>query len=145
MNAELQRDFVDANVLVYAFDSSAGRKQQAAKALLERLWESNSGCVSIQVLQEFFVTVTKKVAKPLPVDDAKARVREFAAWKVFAPAPEDVVAAIDLQTQAKIGFWDAMIVLAAAESGCDLLWTEDLADGQTIRGVHIKNPFSTRE
>lgn len=142
MNAEPQRDFVDANVLVYAFDSSAGRKQQAAKALLERLWESNSGWVSIQVLQEFFVTVTKKVARPLPVEDAKARVREFAAWRVFAPAPEDVVAAIDLHTQAKIGFWDAMIVLAAAESGCDVLWTEDLTDGQVLRGVRIRNPFA---
>lgn len=145
MNAEPQRDFVDANVLVYAFDSSAGRKQQAARALLERLWESNSGCVSIQVLQEFFVTVTKKVAKPLPAEDAKARVREFAAWRVFAPAPEDVLAAIDLHARAKIGFWDAMIVLAAAESGCDVLWTEDLNDGQSLRGVRIRNPFADTE
>jgi predicted nucleic acid-binding protein len=141
MNAEPQRDFVDANVLVYAFDSSAGRKQQAARALLERLWESNSGCVSIQVLQEFFVTVTKKVARPLPVADAKARVREFAAWRVFAPTPDDLLAAIDLHAEAKIGFWDAMIVLAAAESGCDVLWTEDLSDGQLLRGVRIRNPF----
>lgn len=145
MNAEPQRDFVDANVLVYAFDSSAGKKQQAAKALLERLWESNSGCVSIQVLQEFFVTVTRKVARPLPVEDAKARIREFAAWRVFAPAPEDVLAAIDLHGQAKIGFWDAMVVLAAAESGCDVLWTEDLNDGQVLRGVRIRNPFAGTE
>jgi predicted nucleic acid-binding protein len=141
MNAE-PRDFVDANVLVYAFDASAGRKQHAARTLLERLWVSNSGCVSIQVLQEFFVTVTKKVARPLPVEDAKARVREFAAWSVFAPAPEDVLAAIDLHTQAKIGFWDAMVVLAASESGCDVLWTEDLNDGQALRGVRIRNPFA---
>lgn len=144
MNAEPQREFVDANVLVYAFDSSAGRKQQAAQALLERLWESTTGCVSIQVLQEFFVTVTKKVAKPLPVEDATSRIREFAAWRVFSPTADDVVAAIALHTQAKIGFWDAMIVLAAAESGCDVLWTEDLADGHTLRGVRIRNPFAER-
>jgi predicted nucleic acid-binding protein len=142
MTAEPQRDFVDANVLVYAFDASAGRKQQLAQTLLERLWESNSGCVSIQVLQEFFVTVTRKVAKPLPVDEAKARVREFAAWRVFAPTSDDVLAAIDLHVQAKIGFWDAMIVLGAAESGCDVLWTEDLTDGQVLRGVRIRNPFA---
>jgi predicted nucleic acid-binding protein len=142
MNAEPHRDFVDANVLVYAFDSSAGRKQQVAQALLESLWESNTGCVSVQVLQEFFVTVTKKVAKPLPVEDAKARVREFAVWRVFAPTPEDVLAAIDLHVQAKIGFWDAMIVLAAAESACDVLWTEDLSDGQLLRGVRVRNPFT---
>ena len=142
MAAEPQREFVDANVLVYAFDSSAARKQQAARQLLERLWESNGGCLSIQVLQEFFVTVTKKVAKPLSVADATARVREFSAWRVFAPAAEDVLDAIALHAQAKIGFWDAMIVLAAAESGCDVLWTEDLNDGQLLRGVRIRNPFA---
>ena len=145
MNAEPPREFVDANVLVYAFDSSAGRKQQTAQALLERLWESNTGCVSVQVLQEFFVTVTKKVAKPVPVEDATARIREFASWRVFAPTSEDVLGAIAVHTQAKIAFWDAMIVLAAAESGCDVLWTEDLADGQTLRGVRIRNPFGGRE
>ncbi len=141
MSAEVQREFVDANVLVYAFDSSAGTKQQAAQTLLERLWENGSGCVSVQVLQEFFVTVTKKVAKPLPVEEATARVREFATWKVFAPTADDVVHAIGLHAQAKIGFWDAMIVIAAADSGCDVLWTEDLSDGQLLRGVRVRNPF----
>jgi len=145
MTAEPQREFVDANGLVYAFDSSAARKQPAAQKLLERLWENGTGCLSVEVLQEFFVTVTRKVARPLPADDAKARIREFAAWSVFAPAAEDVLAAIDLHAQAKIGFWDAMIVLAAAESGCDVLWTEDLSDGQVLRGVRIRNPFATDE
>jgi len=142
MSAEPPREFVDANVLVYAFDASAARKQQAAATLLERLWESGGGCLSVQVLQEFFVTVTKKVARPLPVDEATARVREFSAWRVFAPTADDVLDAIGLHVQAKIGFWDAMIVLAAAESECDVLWTEDLHDGQLLRGVRIRNPFS---
>lgn len=145
MSAEPQREFVDANVLVYAFDSSAAGKRPAAQQLLERLWERGTGCVSVQVLQEFFVTITKKVPKPLPVDDAKARIRELAAWTVFAPTADDIVAAIDLQTEAKIGFWDAMVVLAAAESECDVLWTEDLNDGQLLRGVRIRNPFSDHE
>ena len=145
MSAEAQREFVDANVLVYAFDSSAGRKHQAARRLLERLWESSTGCISTQVLQEFFVTVTRKVAKPLRVEDATARVREFARWKVFTPSADDVLAAIGVHTQARIGFWDAMIVLAAAESGCDVLWTEDLSDGQLLRGVRIRDPFADHE
>lgn len=142
MNAEPQREFVDANVLVYAFDASAGRKQRAAQALLERLWENNTGCVSVQVLQEFFVTVTKKVAQPLPVEEAKARIGELKAWRVFAPTADDVLAAIDLHAEARVGFWDALIVLAAAESGCDVLWTEDLSDGQVMRGVRVRNPFT---
>ena len=145
MSAEAQREFVDANVLVYAFDSSAGQKHQAARRLLERLWESSTGCISIQVLQEFFVTVTRKVAKPLPVEDATARVREFATWKVFTPTADDVLAAIGIHRQARIGFWDAMIVLAAAETSCDVLWTEDLSDGQLLRGVRVRDPFANRE
>jgi predicted nucleic acid-binding protein len=122
MSADPPREFVDANVLVYAFDSSAVRKQQTARQLLERLWNSGSGCVSVQVLQEFFVAVTKKVPNPLPVDEARARIREFAAWTVFTPTAGDIVAAIDLHTESKIGFRDAMIVLAASESECDVLW-----------------------
>ena len=145
MSADPERQFVDANVLVYAFDSSAGRKQHIAQALLATLWERNTGCLSVQVLQEFFVTVTKKVARPLPVDDAVARIRELTAWRVFAPTAEDVLAAIALHGQAKIGFWDAMIVLAASESGCEVLWTEDLNDGQSLRGVRIRNPFAEHE
>jgi predicted nucleic acid-binding protein len=140
MSAEAAREFVDANVLVYAFDSSAGAKHAAATRLLERLWESGVGCLSVQVLQEFFVTVTRKVATPLSIDDASDRVREFAMWKVFAPTADDVLGAIALQKQAQISFWDAMVVRAAAESGCDTLWTEDLSDGQILRGVQIRNP-----
>jgi len=144
MSAEAAREFVDANVLVYALDSSAGRKQTLAQALLERLWESGTGCLSVQVLQEFFVTVTRKVATPLPVDQASDRIREFATWTVFSPTTKDVLAAIALHSRAKIGFWDAMIVVAAAESGCDVLWTEDLSDGQRIQGIDVRDPFSRR-
>lgn len=142
MSAEGSREFVDANVLVYALDVSAGSRHTTAAQLLERLWDQDTGCVSVQVLQEFFVTVTRKVAKPLSLDEATDRVREFTRWKVFAPTADDVLAAIGLHKQAQLNFWDAMIVHAAAESGCDLLWTEDLSDGQLLRGVRIRNPFS---
>lgn len=142
MSAEPAREFVDANVLVYAFDASAGRKKAAAEQLLARLWESGAGCLSVQVLQEFFVTVTRKVAHPLSVDEAADRVREFATWKVFAPTVNDVLGAIALQKQSTLNFWDAMVLQAAAESGCDVLWTEDLNDGQKIRGVRIRDPFA---
>src|ERR671937_2747068 len=139
MSAEPAREFVDTNVLVYAFDASAGKKKAASERLLARLWETGTGCISVQVLQEFFVTVTAKVAQPLPVHAAADRIREFATWKVFAPTADDVLAAIALHKQAKVSFWDAMVVQAAAESGCDALWTEDLNDGQVLRGVRIRN------
>ncbi len=143
MSAEPAGEFVDANVLVYAFDASAGAKQIVAERLLERLWDGETGCLSVQVLQEFFVTVTRKVAEPLSIDEAADRVREFAAWKIFAPTAADVLAAITLLKQAQLSFWDAMVIEAAAQSGCDVLWTEDLNDGQLLRGVRIRNPFRT--
>ena len=141
MSADAERQFIDANVLVYAYDASAGRKKGAAERLLARLWETGTGYLSVQVLQEFFVTVTRKVAEPLSADEASERIRELAAWKVFTPNAEDVLRAIALHKQSTIEFWDAMVVHAAAELGCDVLWTEDLNDGQEIRGVRIRNPF----
>jgi predicted nucleic acid-binding protein len=142
MSGEPAREFVDTNVLVYAFDASAGTKKAAAERLLAGLWETENGCLSVQVLQEFFVTVTRKVAAPLSLDEAADRVREFGAWRVFAPAVEDVLAAIALQKKSRLSFWDAMVVHAAAETGADVLWTEDLTDGQVLRGVVIRNPFA---
>jgi predicted nucleic acid-binding protein len=144
MSAEAVREFVDTNILVYAFDPSAKSKQEASARLLERLWEGGNGCLSVQVLQEFFVTVTRKVARPLSIEDASDRLREFSTWIVFAPAAGDVLAAISIHRQLQIGFWDAMVVQAAAELGCDVLWTEDLTDEQQLREVRIRNPFAER-
>jgi len=141
MAGDADREFVDANVLVYAYDTSAGDKQVRAKALLERLWRESNGCLSVQVLQEFFVTVTKRVPKPLSLDDATDRVRDLCAWRAFAPRPEEVLAAIALHKRAKISFWDAMIVEAAHQLGCSTIWTEDLTDGQLLQGVRVRNPF----
>ena len=141
MSTESAREFVDSNVLVYAFDSSAEIKHAAARQLLEGLWERETGCLSVQILQEFFVTVTRKVPRPLSIDAAADRIRELAVWKVFAPTADDVLVAIALQQKARLSFWDAMVIHAAAESGCDVLWTEDLNDGQVVRGVRIRNPF----
>ena len=142
MSADQSRAFVDANVLVYAFDSSAGQKKVVAEALLAQLWETGTGCLSVQVLQEFFVTVTRKVARPLPIDEAAERLRELASWRIFAPTADDVLEAVALHKRAKMGFGDAMIVHAAAESGCDVLWTEDLGDGQLLRNVRVRDPFA---
>ena len=144
MSADAPREFVDANILVYAFDASAGARQAEAVALLARLWASNSGCVSVQVLQEFFVIITGKVPRPLTAALAAERIREFSAWTVFAPTAADVLGAIGLQQEAKLSFWDAMIVQAAIESGSETLWSEDLNDGQAIHGVQIRNPFGSR-
>jgi predicted nucleic acid-binding protein len=142
MSSELPRAFVDTNILVYAFDASAGVKQKVAQALLLHLWDTKTGCLSVQILQEFFNAVTRKIPKPLSIDEAAPIVSAFSTWPVFAPTEVDVLAAIALCKQAQLSFWDAMLVRAAAESRCVVLWTEDLNDGQVIEGVQIRNPFS---
>ena len=141
MSADAAREFVDANVLVYAFDPSAESKQIIASQLLERLSKNGNGCLSVQILQEFFVTITRKVSIPLAIDQASDYVRDFSTWKVFAPTAQEVLTAIAIHKQSKISVWDAMVVHAASELGCDLLWSEDLRTDQILRNVRVCNPF----
>src|SRR5437016_2107492 len=96
MAAEAVGRFVDTNVLVYAHDSSAGAKRVIARDLLQGLWQTGAGRLSVQVLQEFFVALTRKVRKPLAVEDARAIVADLAHSQIHAPASADVLAAIDL-------------------------------------------------
>jgi predicted nucleic acid-binding protein len=142
MSAEA-RAFVDTNILVYAHDTTAGAKRDAAVALLERLWGSGTGCLSIQVLQELFVTLTRRLPRPLDAQAAEDAVEDFARWTVHAPGSEDVLAAIDLHRRHRISFWDAMIVRSAAQLGCNLLYSEDLSAGQRYDGVLVVDPFAS--
>ena len=136
-------EFVDTNVLLYAYDADAGDRHAAAFAMMDRLWREHRGALSIQVLQEFYVNVTRKAATPLGPDSAAERLQSLARWRVHSPLADDVVAAARWSTRYQLSFWDAMIVRSAAELRCDTLWTEGLSDGQVIEGVRLANPFST--
>jgi predicted nucleic acid-binding protein len=135
------RRFVDTNVLVYAHDVTAGDKHGRARVLLEKLWDTRDGCLSVQVLQEFFVTTTRKIPKPLEAPAAAQIIADLAHWHVHAPAAHDVLAAIDIQQRTGASFWDAMILHSAEELGCQTLYSEDLNPGQTYAGVQVSNPF----
>jgi len=145
MRAERVLQFVDSNVLIYAYDVTGGVKHEQAKALLASLWESRYGCLSIQVLQEFYVTVTRKVARPLAGEVAAEIVADLAAWRVHAPIVEDVKQAIATHRRYEISFWDAMVIRSAAQLGCRMLWSEDLNSGQVYEGVRVMNPFAEPE
>lgn len=134
--------FVDSNVLLYAHDRSAGAKRETAGTLIEHLWEERSGCLSVQVLQEFFVNVTRKLSSPLEVSQAREVISDYTYWRVHRPGTVDVLAAIDVHRRTGISFWDAMIVRSAASQGCGLLYSEDLNEGQLYDGVRVENPFS---
>jgi predicted nucleic acid-binding protein len=135
------RKFIDTNVLVYAHDVTAGDKHDRARALLEELWDTREGCLSVQVLQEFFVTTTRKIPKPLEASTAGQIINGLALWHVHAPAARDVLAAIDIHQQTGASFWDAIIVRSAQELSCRTLYSEDLNPGQTYAGVRVSNPL----
>lgn len=133
--------FVDTNILVYAYDRSAGQKHTLAIQLVEECWENENGCLSIQVLQEFFVSVTRKIAKPLEHQTARQIVADLAHWRLQAPEASDLLQAIDLQQSYRLSFWDAMIVQCAVRLGCKHLLSEDLNHGQVYGDVQVINPF----
>jgi len=134
--------FVDTNVLVYAEDASAGRKHALARDLLVKLWNDADGVLSVQVLQELYVTLTRKVGKPLPAANALDIVKEYLAWVVVDHTPKLLVAAASLQQRAQLSFWDALVVQAAIDAGCDRLYTEDLNTGQKFGSLVVVNPFA---
>ncbi|MGC8778900.1 MAG: PIN domain-containing protein [Candidatus Caldatribacteriaceae bacterium] len=133
--------FVDTNVLVYAHDCSAGEKYQRARSLLESLWKSGMGCLSLQVLQEFYVTVTQKVPKPIPPDEAIRIVLALSRWQVHTPGSSDLIRAVEVQRLYRLSFWDAMVLTSAEALGCEILWSEDFNPNQPYGGVRVINPF----
>jgi predicted nucleic acid-binding protein len=141
MSEPSSRQFVDTNILVYAHDISAGQKQLRARQLLEELWESGQGCVSIQVLQEFYVTVTRKIAKPLPAEIAAQIVADLSSWEVHCPRANDILEAIHIQQRFQVSFWDASVIASAVALGCQVIWSEDLSPGQAYHQVQVQNPF----
>lgn len=136
------RAFLDTNVLVYAFDDQDPQKQTVAQSILEEI--SRSGCyaLSTQVLQEFFVVTTRKLARPLPEDDAERIVRRLARLQVVPTDAQLVVSAVALCRRTQVALWDALIMQAAIESACTTLLTEDLQDGLCIGPLTVRNPFS---
>jgi len=142
MSAEAPREFVDTNVFVYAFDAGSGEKGQRARALVRDLWEGGRGCLSLQVLQELYVTLTRKVARPLAPEAAGRIVEDLSAWSCHEPSRADLVEAIALSRKARISLWDALILQCARASGCAVLWSEDLSAGQKLAGVVVRNPFA---
>ena len=135
------RRFVDTNILVYAHDTSAGNKYERARLLLEQLWATRDGCLSVQIMQEFFVNVTRKIPKPLDAAVAKEIIADLSRWSVHVPAADDVLGAIGLHQRTGISFWDAMMVRSAIEIGCGVIYSEDLNQGQLYEGARVENPF----
>ena len=141
-NGTSGKTFVDTNVLIYAHDVDAGRKREIARDVLRELWTERTGVLSTQVLQEFYVNATRKIRKPLSKPDARSVLDIYAPWCADGITTVDIKAAFQIEDQAAIGFWDALIIAVAARSGVRRVFTEDLNSGQVIAGVTIQNPFA---
>ena len=135
------RYFVDTNILMYAHDTSAGAKHERAKALVEELWRDRTGVVSTQVLQELSVNLRRKAGRPLDVKATREIVADYLKWQVVVNGGESILDALELEARYQISFWDALVVQAAQTSGAEVLYSEDLSDGQTYGPVQVINPL----
>jgi len=133
------RSFFDTDVLIYADDKADPAKQRRALDLVAEHRRARTGVVSLQVLQEYFVTVTRKLRVDASV--ARRKVELLAEFDVATPDVADILAAIDLHRLHGFSFWDALILRAAKQAGCSVLFSEDMQDTREIDGVQIVNPF----
>jgi predicted nucleic acid-binding protein len=141
MSVDSGHVLIDTNILLYAHDISAGSKHQISKRLVEDLWQSGLGCVSLQILQEFYVDVTQKIPNPLERNLARQLVAELSQWRSHIPDVDDMLRAIDLQPAYQLSFWEAMVLHSSACLGCKKLYSEDLNHGQIYGNVQVINPF----
>jgi len=134
------RSFVDTNVLVYAVDSADPAKQATARAVLTPSSASDF-VVSAQVLGEFYVTVTRKLKRPVAATEAERMVQELRRLPVVAIDADDVLSAVAWSQEWGISYWDSLVVASARTAGCERILSEDLADGRSYGGVRVENPF----
>jgi predicted nucleic acid-binding protein len=135
--------FVDTNILMYAHDTAAGEKHRRAKAVIEDLWATRAGVVSTQVLQEFTVNLRRKAKKPLDAKATRDVVSDYLAWQVVVNTGESILEALDLEARYQVSFWDALVIQAAQAAGADIVYSEDLSDGQRYGTVRVRNPLTT--
>jgi predicted nucleic acid-binding protein len=135
------RFFVDTNILMYAHDKAGGAKHERAKALVEELWRNRTGVVSTQVLQELSVNLRKKASRPLDARATREIITDYLTWHVVVNGGESILEARDLEARFQISFWDALVVQAAHTSGAEVLYSEDLSDGQKYGAVRVINPL----
>jgi predicted nucleic acid-binding protein len=137
----MSAEFIDTNIIVYAYDLSEPHKREVARVLLERLWQKRNGCLSIQVLQELYVTLTRKLPVSLSCDQVIPLISDLGLWKHHIPNMTDIIDSARIQNKYEVSFWDAMIINSARKLDCKIIWTEDLNHGQLYEGIQAVNPF----
>lgn len=134
--------FLDTNILVYSRDAGSGVKQMLAEKLIKHLWESRSGALSVQILNEYFVTVTRKLKPGISPDQAWKDICLLKAWQPISINWRLLERSNQIIQEHSLSWWDAQVVAAAQLANCSLLYTEDLSDGQQFGNVLVINPFT---
>ena len=138
--ASKKRVFFDSNVIVYAQDSTEPWKQDKAQRLICDAFADGTAVVSGQVLGETFVTLVKKLG--FDAEKAADEIRILSQINVVEISSSLVLRAIQIKTECQLSYWDSLIIAAAEASSCEIIWSEDLSDGQTYGSVTVKNPFA---
>jgi predicted nucleic acid-binding protein len=133
-------EFLDTNVLVYAYDASDARKQRIAQELVKKAL-GGTIAISTQVLSEFSATLLHKLSPAAPARDVLAILDALAAIKTTATDGDMVRRAVEASAQHGVHFYDGMILAAAERAGCERIWSEDFNAGQTYFGMKVENPF----
>jgi predicted nucleic acid-binding protein len=136
------KSFVDTNILVYAHDLVSGFKNERARVLVEKVWSSGGGVLSTQVLQELCINLRRKAVKPLTTEQLRNLIEDYSDWEIVVNTQKSVIEALMIETRYQISFWDALIIQAAESSGAEILYSEDLSDGQTYGSVRVVNPLN---
>jgi predicted nucleic acid-binding protein len=135
--------FVDTNILMYAHDRSTGLKHERARKLIEQLWLSGQGVLSTQVLQELCINLRRKVTRPLSTEEIRRLLQDYLSWEIVVNTADSVISALDIELRYHTSFWDALVLHAAESAGAAVLYSEDLASGQSYGPVQVINPLVT--
>ena len=133
--------FVDTNILVYSRDARYPEKQARAHEVLAFLWESKLGRISYQILNEYYVTVTRKLKPGMDQASARCDMRDLLTWKPLRSSENHLNRAWEIESRYQLSWWDSLVLASAIEAGCDRIFSEDLQHGMTIFGIMIENPF----
>jgi predicted nucleic acid-binding protein len=134
-------EFLDSNILLYAYDPQDSRKQQIARELLKRALVGECG-ISVQVLVELAATLLHKIKPATTTATVEDILGLLAPIPTFSPDGDTVRRAVQASSEYGVHFYDGMILAAAEQAGCKTLWTEDLNTGQVYFGVKVENPFA---
>ncbi|OGL45301.1 MAG: hypothetical protein A2W05_08645 [Candidatus Schekmanbacteria bacterium RBG_16_38_10] len=141
---EVAGKLIDTNILVYAYDLSEKEKHEVCKSIVKEIWLNGSGIVTLQNLMEFFVVITTKVERPIPIDVAKTIVEDILSsqkWIVIDRDVDTFINAIEIVSKYEVPFWDAVIAACMLENNINEILTENITDFEKIQEINAINPL----